>query len=105
MKRDFRSARCPDYDTALTLDPDSAFTYNNRGYAFKLKGDHERALADYSRSIDFDANCAIAYLNRAGLHYRRDDYALAIEDFTRPSTCRCSLQSSPMRMAVAPTAG
>ena len=50
MKRDFDRS-LPDYDKALTLEPNSAFTYNNRGYAFKLKGDHERAFADYSRSI------------------------------------------------------
>ena len=36
-----------DFDQAITLDPKNAPSYTNRGVAFGVKGDIDRALADY----------------------------------------------------------
>jgi tetratricopeptide (TPR) repeat protein len=40
---DFTSQRTE----AIRLDPNYAFTYNNRGNAYYTKGDWDRAIADY----------------------------------------------------------
>ena len=53
------------------------------GYAYKLKGDIERALPDYDKAIALDPRCVIAYINRGIAYYRKDQYDVAIEDFTK----------------------
>ena len=41
-----------------------AEVFNNRGVAYRLKGDHERAIADYGQAIKLNAKFAAAYNNR-----------------------------------------
>ena len=41
-----------------------AEVFNNRGVAYRLKGDHERAIADYGQAIRLNARFAAAYNNR-----------------------------------------
>src|SRR6188768_1702942 len=50
-----------DYTTAIQLKPDYAEAYNNRGFAYYLKGDAERAIADYTRAIALRPNYPKAY--------------------------------------------
>jgi len=45
---------------AITLKPDSAEGYYNRGIAKRAKGDLDGAIADYSKAIEFDAYYAEA---------------------------------------------
>ena len=36
-----------------------AAAYNNRGNAYKTKGDHDRAIADYTEAISLDDPCKL----------------------------------------------
>ena len=40
-----------DYDAAIKLDPEYPLAFNNRGAAFRDRGDYDRAIADYSEAI------------------------------------------------------
>jgi len=73
-----------DYNTAIQLKPDYAEAFNDRGFAYYLKGDAERAIADYSRAIALRPNYPKAY-NSRGVVYMSHGYggAKAVADFDR----------------------
>lgn len=73
-----------DYDTAIQLKPDYAEAYNDRGFAYYLKGNAERAIADYTRAIELRPNYPKAY-NSRGVVYMAHGYggAKAVADFDR----------------------
>ena len=73
-----------DYTTAIQLKPDYAEAYNNRGFAYYLKGDGERAIADYTRAIELRPNYPKAY-NSRGVAYMSHGYGAAksVPDFDR----------------------
>jgi tetratricopeptide (TPR) repeat protein len=59
-----------------------AWAYNNRGLAYRAKGDNDRAIADYDAAIRLDPKDAHAYNNR-GIAYRAkgdNDRAIADSD-------------------------
>ena len=67
------------FTKVITIDPNNAKAYNNRGLAYKNKRDNDAAIADYTRAIEIDPNDEIAYYYR-GVAYRRignDDAAEA----------------------------
>ena len=47
--------------------PDLAITYTNRGDAWRVKGDANRAIADYDQAIGIDPQYATAYTKTSGL--------------------------------------
>src|ERR1700689_2888938 len=60
-----------------------AVNYNNRGNAYRLKGDNDHAIADYTQAISIDPKHVKAYKNR-GLAYRdKGDYDRAIGDYNQ----------------------
>jgi tetratricopeptide (TPR) repeat protein len=73
-----------DYDMAIQLKPDYAEAYNDRGFAYYLKGNAERAIADYTRAIELRPNYPKAY-NSRGVVYMAGGYerAKAVADFDR----------------------
>ena len=73
-----------DYTTAIQLKPDFAEAYNDRGFAYYLKGDAERAIADYTRAIELRPNYPMAY-NSRGVAYMAHGYGAAksVLDFDR----------------------
>ena len=73
-----------DYTTAIQLNPDYAEAYNDRGFAYYLKGDAERAIADYTRAIELRPNYPKAY-NSRGVAYMAHGYGAAksVPDFDR----------------------
>ncbi len=73
-----------DYTTAIELKPDYAEAYNDRGFAYYLKGDAERAIADYTRAIELRPNYPKAY-NSRGVVYLAHGYGAAksVPDFDR----------------------
>jgi tetratricopeptide (TPR) repeat protein len=73
-----------DYTTAIQLKPDYAEAYNDRGFAYYLKGDAERAIADYTRAIELRPNYPKAY-NSRGVVYMAHGYGAAksVPDFDR----------------------
>ena len=73
-----------DYSTAIQLKPDYAEAYNDRAFAYYLKGDFERAIADYTRAIELRPNYPKAY-NSRGVVYMAGGYGAAksVPDFDR----------------------
>src|ERR1700730_13715713 len=61
---------------------DLAWAYNNRGFAYFLAGDLDRAFADDNEAIRLDPNDAPAFLNRGTVYLQRDDLDHAIADFS-----------------------
>ena len=73
-----------DYTTAIELKPDYAEAYNDRAFAYYLKGDFDRAITDYTRAIELRPNYPKAY-NSRGVVYMAGGYgkAKSVPDFDR----------------------
>jgi tetratricopeptide (TPR) repeat protein len=73
-----------EYTLAIQLKPDYAEAYNDRGFAYYLKGEAEPAIADFSRAIALRPNYPKAY-NSRGVVYMSHGYgsAKAVADFDR----------------------
>jgi tetratricopeptide (TPR) repeat protein len=73
-----------DYTKAIELRPDYAEAYNDRGFAYYLKGDYPRAIADYTRAIELRPDYPKAWNNR-GVAYMAGGYgsAKSVPDFDR----------------------
>jgi lipoprotein NlpI len=73
-----------DYTTAIELKLDYAEAYNDRGFAYYLKGDGEHAIADFTRAIELRPNYPKAY-NSRGVAYLSHGYGTAksVPDFDR----------------------
>jgi tetratricopeptide (TPR) repeat protein len=63
--------------------------FNNRGFAYRNKGETDKALADFSDAIGLDPKYQVAYFNPIAFYDRHEfDRALAGRDadvFTPPS--------------------
>ena len=55
--------------------------FNNRGIAYRLKGEYDRAIQDYSQAIKLNAKFAAAYNNRGVVYDRKGEYDRAIADY------------------------
>jgi tetratricopeptide (TPR) repeat protein len=71
------------YTQAVTVQPDYAIAYNNRGWAQFLLDEDDAALADYTLAISYDPSLAYAFNNRGLLYQYRGDLTLAAQDFER----------------------
>jgi tetratricopeptide (TPR) repeat protein len=58
-----------------------ATAFNNRGVAYKFKGEYDRALEDYDRAILLNPSFANAYNNRGVIYRLKGDYDRAIRDY------------------------
>jgi tetratricopeptide (TPR) repeat protein len=68
---------------AIDLYPNAPLTsiaYNNRGHAYQLDNEGDKALSDLSRAIDLSPKYEVAYLNRSLLYIQYRQYALAMKD-------------------------
>src|SRR5437879_3312186 len=55
--------------TELILqNPRNAIAYNNRGIAYRIKDEDDRAIADYTKAIEIDPKYADAYYNRGNIY-------------------------------------
>ena len=71
-----------DYDKAIQLDPDDAWAYSGRGYAYRALGLHQRAIQDYDKAIQLQPS-AKNYLNRGVDYSWLGDNQAAIDDYTK----------------------
>lgn len=69
------------YSRMLSLKPEFAQVYNDRGSCFRRMGQYEKAVADYTEAIRL-APSAVFYNNRAGARVKMDDMEAAISDYT-----------------------
>ena len=72
-----------DYNEAITLNPNYAKSYKNRGLAYFAKGEIDLAIADYNRAIELDPTNAHAYNNRGTAYSEKGEFHLALKDLTR----------------------
>jgi tetratricopeptide (TPR) repeat protein len=70
-----------DYTAVIKLNPKHREAYNQRGYAYKRKGNSALALADYNEAIKLDPNRAVYYRNRGRTYQDMRDHAKALADF------------------------
>jgi tetratricopeptide (TPR) repeat protein len=74
-----------DYDQAISLQPDFAIAYHNRGFAkYNSAENSENPIQDYDQAISLQPDFAIAYNNRGIAKYHlQDDNEGAIDDYTQ----------------------
>jgi len=60
-----------------------AIAYTNRGGAYYVKGEVDRAIADYTKAIALDPNDATAYNNRGLAYGRKGEYDRAVADYAK----------------------
>ena len=68
---------------AIRLNLDYTESYKNRGVAYHIKGDYDRAIEDYSARIKQNPNDAEVYSNRGNTYGKKGDYISAIKDYTQ----------------------
>ena len=67
----------------IRRNPKDVIAYHNRGDAYGLKGDIDRAISDYTKAIELNPNYAPAYNSRARAYTRKGDYVRAVDDATK----------------------
>jgi tetratricopeptide (TPR) repeat protein len=55
--------------------------YNNRGDAYKVKGDYVHAIEDFSEAIRLKPTAELSYYQRGSSYKKKGDYDRAIQDF------------------------
>jgi len=71
------------FDKALTINPDYAETYNNKGMLYAQTGHYEKALADFNRAIKTKPDYADAYYNRGLTYNHFGNHQQAFDDYSR----------------------
>ncbi len=64
-------------------NPKDVVAYHNRGEAYGLKGDSDRAISDYTKAIVLDPSYVPAYNSRGRAYVSKGDYVRAVDDVTR----------------------
>jgi tetratricopeptide (TPR) repeat protein len=70
-----------DFNEAILLSPNHAYTYRNRGIDYHEKGDYNHAIQDFNEAIRLNPNDASVYLVRGNTYDRKGDYDHAIQDY------------------------
>jgi tetratricopeptide (TPR) repeat protein len=60
--------------TAISIDPDFAWPYYQRGVAYSALGEHGKGLKDLDIALDIDPEFGDAYTDRAALHIIMGEY-------------------------------
>lgn len=58
-----------------------AEVFNNRGMAYRAKGELDRAIQDYSQAIKLNGKLALLYNNRGVAYDRKSEFDRAIQDY------------------------
>jgi TonB family protein len=66
-----------------TTPPDIADAYNNRGLAYDIKGDYDRAIQDFDEAIRLKPSDFTAFNNRGLAYSHKGDYDRAIKDYNQ----------------------
>jgi len=64
-------------------NPRDVVAYHNRGDAYGLKGEIDRAISDYTKAIEINPNYAPAYNGRGRAYTSKGDYLRAVADVTK----------------------
>ncbi len=72
---------------AISIDSRYVDSYNNRAYAYIVRGDFNKAIADATKAVALDPGYANAYVNRGRAYVKLGKTAAAGKDFSQA----CSL--------------
>jgi tetratricopeptide (TPR) repeat protein len=64
----------------ITSNPDDAKNYLDRGIAYELKGQYDRALEDFNKALALDPHLPDAYSKRGVVYAKMRKPERAIED-------------------------
>src|SRR5262245_43918183 len=64
-------------------NPKDVLAYYNRGDAYGLKGEADRAISDYNKAIELNPSYAPAYTGRGRAFTSKGDYTRAVADVTK----------------------
>jgi len=78
-----------DFNSAITIDPESFNIYVNRGIAHRENGELDLALADFNKAIEINGQFAEPFINRCVVYEDKGQYDLAIAD------CASAITLSP----------
>ena len=81
-KKEWYDKSVEHYTEALVLKPDLHAAYNNRGAAYKEKGELDNAIQDFTTVIELYPVYAKAYNNRGAAYLQKGKLDNAINDFT-----------------------
>jgi tetratricopeptide (TPR) repeat protein len=79
-KRADYSAAIRDYTQSLSLQPDDAHVYADRGWVYFVIGALEQAHSDFEQAIKLDPKFGDAYAGRGHVRVRRGEIAAAVSD-------------------------
>ena len=71
------------YTEAIDLNPEYVNAYNNRGIAYRNKGEIDAAIQDYNKAIDLNPEHADAYNNRGVAYRNKGEIDAAIQDYNK----------------------
>lgn len=71
------------YTAAISLNPDSAIAYSNRGSTYNRITQYEKAIEDCSKAIELDPNYSRAFNNRGFAYRHLKQYEKAIRDYNK----------------------
>ena len=87
----------------IERNPKDVIPYHNRGDAYGLKGDVDRAISDYTKAIVLNPNYAPAYNSRGRAYASKGDYIRAVDDVTKAGELTSKTWPSPAVVKVVPT--
>lgn len=73
----------PYFDRAITLEPNQAYAYNNRGYAKLKLGFPDAGFEDFEVSYKLDHNNSYYYKNLGSYYFSKDEFATALDLFMK----------------------
>jgi tetratricopeptide (TPR) repeat protein len=81
-KGDFQGA-INNYDRVITINPNYAVAYSNRGIAYYQLKDYQKALVNLEKSISIDSRDAQSYSRRGMIYFQLKDYQRALIDLEK----------------------
>lgn len=70
-----------EFNRAIEIMPEAAWTYFSRGLAYEAKGELDLALKDFNTTIQRRSDYTRPYRDRGRIYRRKGDYDKAIADF------------------------
>jgi len=86
----------------IKLNPKDAIAYHNRGEAYAVKGDVDRAISDYNKAIELNPTYAPAYNSRGRAYTSKGDYVHAVADVTKAGELTPQKAAMPVAVKASP---